>query len=397
MLEALDQDLTRVADAARILPALSATDAARERPELVRCLERGERPMPRVRARAQRVEREVYRALDRGRRAVEDSPLASLYLPRFEELELELSLLEHLGEARHVRPLSARRYGTGDEPIQFDDGPRALVDVARSLLASVEGEPEPRTIPARASGRDESAVRIGQRVAARAHLDVRVQVEPRLLANAAAGERTMFLADRWFGAREAHRLAVHEVLGHLVAAVNGRLQPLGILRVGTAGSFADQEGLAVHLEAASGLMDGHRMRILAGRVVATQRMHAGATFGETAMALHREYGFSADDAIILTERAYRGGGVARDAVYLRAWIEVRNAIQAGQASVDALRMGRVSLRALPLLVPLREVGLVRAPAYTPSLARSLGPTALGTSFDTSPPSLVTSLQSPDAT
>ena len=66
-----------------------------------------------------------------------------------------------------------------------------------------------------------------------------MRVEPNLTAGAATGDRTVYLADRRFGPREALRLAVHEVLGHLTSAANGRVQPLRIMEWGTGFSFAD--------------------------------------------------------------------------------------------------------------------------------------------------------------
>ena len=66
-------------------------------------------------------------------------------------------------------------------------------------------------------------------LAAGVGLAVEVRVEPRLSAGAATGERTVFIAARRFGRNEARRLAVHEVFGHLLAAANGREQPLRLL------------------------------------------------------------------------------------------------------------------------------------------------------------------------
>jgi len=93
-----------------------------------------------------------------------------------------------------------------------------------------------------------------------------------------------------------------------------------------------------------------------------------------------------------TERAYRGGGAARDAGYLAGFLRVRAAIASAQATLDELRRGRVSLEHLPVLRKLEgEQGLVREPRYRPSLALSSALTFGGTSADTSPPSEAASL------
>ena len=119
-----------------------------------------------------------------------------------------------------------------------------------------------------------------------------MRVEPRLSAGAATGERTVFVAARKFGRNEARRLAVHEVFGHLLSAANGRAQPLRLMQWGTAGSFVDQEGVALYMEEVAGVLDGARLRTLAGRVIAADMMHAGATFADTARKLLRDEGFS---------------------------------------------------------------------------------------------------------
>jgi hypothetical protein len=214
-----------------------------------------------------------------------------------------------------------------------------------------------------------------------AGVPVKVQVEPRLAAGAATGDMTVYVAERRFGVREALRLAVHEVLGHVVAAANGRAQPLRILEWGTAGSFADQEGVALYLEHQHGLMDPERLRGLAGRVVATDLVHAQASFEDTVRLLHHEHGFGAREAVVLGERAFRGGGAARDAGYLAGYLRVKDAIESGAATLDELRSGRVSLQALPALRRLQQQGLAHPPRHSPSLAPAcLAPDLRAASF-----------------
>ena len=228
------------------------------------------------------------------------------------------------------------------------------------------------------------------KIARGAGLSLEIRVEPRLSAGAATGERTVFLADRRFGQRESLRFAVHEVLGHAVAAANAREQPIRLYEVGTAGSFGAQEGTCLLLEEQAGVLDAYRLRIIAARVLATDRMHDGAPFGETARWLCDAHGFRAEDAIGVTERAYRGGGVARDAGYLRGWLAVRQAVAEGRTTVDALRLGRMGLEAAERVPELIERGLARRPRYRPSLPESLRATEGGTSFETSPPSVAAS-------
>jgi uncharacterized protein (TIGR02421 family) len=318
-------------------------------------------------------------------------------------MELDVALLAALGDARRVRPLAARRFGTGAEPIADAPGaagtPVSLFDYSRQLLRgpALRRGHERNLLPADAPEGAPSLRAIIERVAQLAGLAVRVRVEPNLTAGAATGDHTVFVADRSFSPREAWRLAVHEVLGHLTAAANGSKQPLRLLEWGTAFSFADQEGVALCIEAAFGVLDRGRLRSLAGRVLATRNMHAGAAFGETARELMREHHFHPAEAIAITERAYRGGGVARDANYLRGFLRVRAAIARGETSLDELRMGRVGLDALPQLRALAARGLVSGPHHRPNLTRSCFSTSSGTTPWRLPPSAAASLISVELT
>lgn len=385
-----DARLKRVIDVARLLPALTAENAVEERRRLVRDLERGEAPSPRWQLKKRRVAAELWRCLEAARRASRGTLAEPHYEARVEELDLELSMLESLGEPRRVRPLSARRFGTGRDVVDGPEGPIRLADLAREWLETLPTEQEPRIVPATSRG-GTSLSSMMRAVAHAASLDIDVEVEPRLTAGAATGDRTVFLADRRFGKTESLRFTVHEVLGHAVAAANARAQPIRLFQLGTAGGFRIQEGLAVTLEEQAGVLDAYRRRILAARVLVADRMHQGARFGDTARWLHRDVGFDTTDAIGLAERAYRGGGVARDVGYLRGWLEVRAAVASGETTIDHLRAGRVGLDVAKALPELIEAGLARPPRYCPSLSVSRAATEGGTSRDTSPPSLAASL------
>lgn len=396
----LDARLLRVHESARLLPSLAARGCNHERERMVEKLRRREPASPKLTASPLRIDARVRRSLDEARLLAREVGTASdLYLERLEELELELCMLENLGKPPAVMPLAARRFGRGADPILSDVTlALSLRQVAERILRDVAPTFEPPAVPARskASG-GPSLARLLERMASFAGLQIEIVVERHLIANAAAGERSVFLADRSFGAREAYRIAVHEVLGHLVAAANGRTQPLAIFSVGTADSLRDQEGLCILLEELAGTLDGSRLRTLAARVVATEMMHLGAEFDDVARSLIDDYGLEVSAAVTIAERAFRGGGVARDCAYLSGWLRVRQAYVDGTLDLHELRAGRLSLAALPIVERLRAEGLARNALYRPSLARSLATTAAGTSFETSPPSLVTSFTRFEAT
>ena len=389
-IEAVEAELKSVHQRARMLPAMTARHGAGERERLVAELKRGRSPRPQWRKTPHTPTTQELRVVDRLRRRVAELPIGPLYGDKLNELELELCMLEALGRERVVRPLSARRFGTGDRPAPSWAG-GTLGACAARVLSELPPDPENKTIPARAFRASRCLSGMMVALARSANLEVQVVVDPRLVAGAATGEHTVYIADRMFGAREARRLAVHEVLGHLLAAANGRRQLVRLLEWGTVDAFADQEGVALCLEAAAGLMDNHRLRTLAGRVCATDLMHGGATFGDTALHLVRAEEFAPEDAIALSERAYRGGGVARDVSYLEGYLRVRQAIARGQTDLDELRAGRLSVAAISHVRALGDIGLFVEPHHCPNLARSFFSTSSGTMPDRFPPSDAASL------
>lgn len=388
-LRRLELRMKGLCQAARMLPALTAENAAAERKRLTGCLARGDAPVPHWQILARRVPAEAFRLLDELRYEAAGVPGAALYEAKLDELELELLLVDALGKPRLVRPLAARRYGTGQTLAPVPGGELALSRCARAILDRLPTDSEPAELPA--IGGAESLAALVHELAAAVGLEVDVRVEPRLSAGAATGERTVFLAARRFGRTEARRLAVHEVLGHLLSAANGREQPLCLLTWGTAGSFVDQEGVALYLEERAGVMDASRLRTLAARVFAADLMHSGASFADTARKLQKDEHFPVPEAIAIAERAYRGGGVARDVGYLLGWLRVHDAIERGTATLAELQLGRVSIEALPELRALAVRGYVRGALLRPNFSRSFFATRSGTTPFKSPPSDAASL------
>lgn len=158
-------------------------------------------------------------------------------------------------------------------------------------------------------------------------------------------------------------LVHHEVGTHLVTHANGSRQPVTLLSNGFAGYDETQEGLAVLGEIACGGLTVSRLRQLGGRVLAVDRMLAGASFGENHAALVSE-GFSPGGAFTTAMRVHRAGGLTKDAIYLRGLLELLDHVRDG-GELEPFFLGKFRLRDLPLVADLRDRGLLEPPALRP--------------------------------
>lgn len=153
----------------------------------------------------------------------------------------------------------------------------------------------------------------------------------------------------------ADALIQHEVGTHMVTYYNGRHQPLRLLAIGLPGYDELQEGLAVLGEYLVGGLDAERMRVLAARVVAVHSMCEGAEFVDT-WRLLREHGFAQRSAFTIATRVYRGGGLAKDAMYLRGLAGILDYVAEGCA-FERLFVGKFAVKHMPVVdeLLLREV------------------------------------------
>jgi uncharacterized protein (TIGR02421 family) len=159
-------------------------------------------------------------------------------------------------------------------------------------------------------------------------------------------------------------LLQHEIGVHLVTAVNGNRQPLGIFGSGLAGYEGLQEGLGVFAELlVDGLTDA-RLRLLAARVLVVDAMLAGEGFVDAFALLRDEHGFSPRGAFNIVARVYRSGGLAKDAIYLRGLLQVIDYVADG-GDLDPLWLGKMAEHHLPVVAELRQRGLLRPALVAP--------------------------------
>lgn len=288
---------------------------------------------------------------------VEDSSLIQLFEQKQDELDKQLDALKHLG-TRAFYYDSLHLYGAPD-----DD----LVRLADSILAHTR---------AQADDIHESCVPTEQvAAAAREHIDFYHQKLPDFQASVQVcdtiASALMVAQDRLFvSERSAIRpqrlepLLHHEVGTHLLTYFNGRQQPLRQLYAGFPGYEALQEGLAVLAEYLVGGLSVGRTRTLAGRVLAVRSMLRGGSFLETFSLLHDEHHFGPRSAFMTALRVHRGGGLAKDAIYLRGLRDLLAYLRAGH-DLEPLYVGKISLEHASLVQELRRRGVVQPPALLP--------------------------------
>lgn len=174
--------------------------------------------------------------------------------------------------------------------------------------------------------------------------------------------------------RRLNALLTHEVGVHLLTYFNGSAQGLRIFRSGLAGYEGVQEGLAVFAEYLVGGMTTARLRLIAARVVACAAMLDGASFQEVFRLLVRDFDFGEIEAFNLTLRLCRGGGLAKDAIYLRGLLQVLGHLRNG-GTLDPFFMGKIAASHFAVMQELNSRGLLRAPAVMPAFLSD--PHALG--------------------
>jgi uncharacterized protein (TIGR02421 family) len=289
---------------------------------------------------------------------VEDPALESLFREKLDELDRQITLMLDTNTERFVHG-SLQLFG------EMGDG---LVAEAHELLDRLP----PRSRESSRNGRldadafaklarEEIAFYREQWPGAKAGVEVRNDIASGLMCS---GGNLFIGAGSRIPRARADALLQHEVGTHLVTYYNGRAQPFRQLYSGLAGYEALQEGLAVLSEYLVGGLSRPRLRLLAARVVAVQLMIDGATFVDTFRRLNKGYGFEQHTAFTVAMRIYRGGGLTKDAVYLRGLREVLSYLQAG-GKLEPLFVGKIALEHVPVIKELRWRGVLRQSPLVP--------------------------------
>jgi len=94
------------------------------------------------------------------------------------------------------------------------------------------------------------------------------------------------------------------------------------------------------------------MRKLAARVVAVRQFTEGASFVETFRTLDDTYSFNQRTAYNITMRVFRGGGLTKDAVYLRGLEAILRYVQK-DGDLMPLIVGKMAVDHIPTIRELQ--------------------------------------------
>ena len=293
---------------------------------------------------------------------VEDPTVHALLRECRDEIESHIRMILDI-ETPQFLPASLRVYGAPDG---------ALVALAHDVVAAIDALPESPAGSEVVGATAFAAAARGQLEAYHAlsdHVPVEVEVRDDIPGSLMVSRGKLLVGSRSsVPAERVQALLAHEVGTHVLTYANGCAQPLDQLRHGTAGYQDLQEGLAVFAEWLVGGLTPGRFRTLAARVIGADALARGADFVETFRAVQTA-GLSDRAAFTVALRLRRGGGLTKDAVYLRGLHELLGHLGRG-GEFWPLFVGKIALRHLPAVADLRQRGVLVEPPLRPLHADS---------------------------
>ncbi|WP_281222468.1 flavohemoglobin expression-modulating QEGLA motif protein [Photobacterium sanguinicancri] len=280
---------------------------------------------------------------------IRDADIQKMYRKTIDQLAVRIDLLTSIGTDEFLYN-SLRYYGQPDD--------RDIANAKFILHACEYQEKEPATLNAK------DAIAAFKAAAADYGLKCNVVSSKTLIARAMVSGRSIKVnVNSTFTERDLDALIQHELGVHLVTSVNADNQPLKVLKLGLPGNTHTQEGLAILCEHLSGSFPLHRLKTLALRVIAVDKMVNGESFGDTFQALKLDYKLSDDDAFTITARVYRGGGFTKDFLYLRGLKDALHCYH--EHDLTSLFVGKTGFEFKPLIEELIARDILQKPAYMP--------------------------------
>ncbi|MCJ7766174.1 MAG: flavohemoglobin expression-modulating QEGLA motif protein [Thiovulaceae bacterium] len=293
---------------------------------------------------------------------IEDPTLLQLFSEKRDELDRKLTMLGDRDTPNFLYG-SIQTYGTVEEGL-LETARQMLMLMPAKDLQNIGADSDTDTVSAETFVRRAEA-ELDHYRKSYPSLQSRVELREDIVSGAMVSGGD-FLVSKWahFPKDRVEALLHHEIGTHIVTYANGFSQPFQRLHTGLSGYDEMQEGIAVLSEYLCGGLSIARLRILAGRVVAAKCLIDGESFIETFKTLHGEYGFRPKTAFTVTTRIFRGGGLTKDAVYLRGLVGILEYIANG-GSLEPLFVGKLSAKHIPLIEELQWREILSKPPLFP--------------------------------
>ncbi len=287
---------------------------------------------------------------------LEDPVLYHLYREKQQEIDLQLTMLANLHNPK-FQDFSRALYGAVEPE---------LLSLAEDVLARCPPPLQEAVATADCyhvakRARDMVAAYHAQSPEFDARVEIRDDLPPGLMVS---GNKLFVSRHTVMEERRVDALLHHEIGVHLLTYFNGSAQGLRLFRSGLSGYEGVQEGLAVLAEHLAGGMTRERLRLIAGRVVGCAAMLDGASFVDTFRIMTGRLGFDNAGAFNSVLRIFRGGGLSKDAIYLRGLNEIIQHLRNGGA-LEPFWMGKISAAHFPVMQELTLRGLLRPPSISP--------------------------------
>ncbi len=288
---------------------------------------------------------------------IEDPTIESLFREKQSELELKLSLIADRSTERFL-PTSIALYGKVSD---------ADVKLARAVVDRLDGRAPMRR--ARPISGEQFAIQAEIELALYREIDPsidpKVELRDDISSLMVSAGNLLIGRDMRIPEDRVNALIQHEVGTHVVTYWNGRAQPLRLLASGLASHDELQEGLAVFAEYLVGGLTAARLRTLAARVLACRAVADGAEFVETYRLIIDQVGLGERIAFMIAMRVHRGGGLVKDAVYLRGLQGVVDYVRQG-GRLDTLLVGKIAPAHTAVIEELQRRGVLRTPPLRPN-------------------------------
>lgn len=288
----------------------------------------------------------------------DESPIGTLLEKKRTELLRRVSLLRARGKARPFTDASLALFGAPSS---------VLIAAAQSFLRDQIACDLPPP-PADMLSAERVAERFAEVLERYGLHDWRVEVSPRIVADAAVGGGKIHVrADALFSPAHVEALIAHEIETHVLTAENGAHQPYELFRRGTANYLDTQEGLAI-VNQNRVLPPFHEKRFWDAQLLLGVAYALEHSFAETRAHMEEVIGYRPEKALSkafdvkrgLTETA-QPGAFTKGVVYFRGQRTIEQFLKDG-GDIRRLYVGKIAIEDLPLLDNIDDL---KAPLVLP--------------------------------